>query len=80
MNVYRKVKQTKFVKDGLKGLLTIHDHGRMAVSVDHKSLFAGLNYEEIDSYFYIDSPSTNDTTIIMDRLFDFKTRSKTTLE
>ncbi|PKF60234.1 hypothetical protein CW745_16075 [Psychromonas sp. psych-6C06] len=73
MKVYRKVKQTKFVKDGLKGLLTIHDHGGIAVSIDHKSLFVGLTYEETDSYLYIDKPSTKDKTMIMDRLFDSKT-------
>ena len=38
--MYRRVKQTKFVKDGLSGLLTIHDDGRKAVSVDHKILEA----------------------------------------
>jgi len=69
MKVYRKIKQTKFIKNGLNGLLTIHDHGGIAVSVDHKSIFTGLNYEETESYFYIDKPSTNDKTIIMDRLF-----------
>ncbi|WP_137297874.1 hypothetical protein [Psychromonas sp. SP041] len=69
MKVYRKVKQTKFVKEGLKGLLTIHDHGGIAVSIDHKAIFNGFSYEETDSYFYIDKPSINDKTIIMDRLF-----------
>ena len=69
MKTYRKVKQTKFVKDGLTGLLTIHDHGGIAVSVDHKSLFSGLSYDEVDSYYYIDKPTTHDKTVIMDRLF-----------
>ncbi|AOW75414.1 hypothetical protein A3Q34_00040 [Colwellia sp. PAMC 20917] len=70
MKTYRKIKQTKFVKNGLEGLLTIHDHGKIAVSMGHKSIFKGLNYEEADSYFYIDKPSTSDKTIIMVRLFD----------
>ncbi|MDO6568155.1 hypothetical protein Q4561_13870 [Alteromonas sp. 1_MG-2023] len=69
MEVYRKVKQTKFVKDGLRGLLTVHDHGGIAVSADHKTIFNGLNYEEVDSYLYISKPSTKDKTLIMDRLF-----------
>lgn len=71
MKVYRRVKQTKYIKDGLKGLLTIHDDGRMAVSRDHKELFSGLNYRMTGSYFCIDKPSTRDRTVIMDRLFEF---------
>jgi len=73
MDVYRRVGQTKFEKDGLAGLLTLHDNGRIAVSMDHKELFSGLKYEETDSYYYISKPSTNEQKIIMDRLFDFKT-------
>jgi hypothetical protein len=72
VNIYRKVKQTKFIKEGLKGLLTIHDDGKMAVSLDHKELFAGLNFEERESYLCIDKPTTRDRTIIMNRLFDFE--------
>ena len=70
MKTYRKIKQTKFVKNGLEGLLTVHDHGKIAVSMEHKSIFKGLNYEEAKSYFYIDEPSTSEKTMIMDRLFD----------
>ncbi len=69
--VARKVKQTKYRKTGLKGLLTIHDNGLVAVSIDHKQLFAGLTYTKTDSYYEIKKPSSNDRTIIMDRLFDF---------
>ena len=72
MKVYRKVKQTKFVKDGFKGLLTIHDEGRIAVSMDHKSIFLGLKYKKTDSYFCIDKPTTKERTIIFNRLFDFE--------
>lgn len=70
MKVYRKVKQTKFVKAGYQGLLTIHDDGKIAASIDHKSLLLGLDYEESQSYFVITNPTTRDRTIIMDRLFD----------
>ncbi len=69
MKIYRKVKQTKYIKYGMDGLLTIHDHGGIAVSVDHKEIFNGLKYEDKGSYLYINTPSTNDKTIIMDRLF-----------
>lgn len=72
MKVYRKVKQTKFKKPNLKGLLTLHDCGTIAVSQDHKELFNGLKYLEVDSYFEIRKPTTSDMTIVWDRLFDFK--------
>tara|TARA_B100000809_G_scaffold263359_1_gene316414 strand:+ start:23 stop:235 length:213 start_codon:yes stop_codon:yes gene_type:complete len=70
MNVYRKVKQTKFIKKGLDGLLTIHDHGGIAVSLDHKVLFNNLTYDDKGSYLYISRPTTEEKTIIMDRLFE----------
>jgi len=73
MRVYRRVKQTKYSKDGLKGLLTIHDHGRMAVSMDHKELFSGLKYVKEKSYYAIANPTTEERTIIFNRLFDFET-------
>ena len=72
MKVYRKVNQTKFKKDGLEGLLTMHDNGNLAVSRDLKVLFTGLQYFESNSYFCIDKPTVKQTRIIMDRLFDFK--------
>lgn len=70
MKVYRKVKQTKFIKDGLEGLLTIHDHGGIAVSLDHKVLFNDLGFDDKGSYLYISKPSTEEKTIILNRLFD----------
>lgn len=71
MKVYRKVGQIKFIKKGLKGLLTIHDFGKIAVSMDHKVLFVGLDYYDDDhSYFCIDKPTTRERKIIFDRLFD----------
>jgi len=73
MKVYRKKGQTKFVKDGFDGLLTLHDNGKIAVSVDHKQIFNGLKYEETDSYFVIKEPSTQQQRTIMDRLFDYNT-------
>ncbi len=71
MNVqtYRRVRQTKFVRDGWKGLLTLHDDGRIAVSVDHKALFSGLNFFVHRSYHCIDHPTTPEMTLVMDRLF-----------
>jgi hypothetical protein len=71
MKVYRKKWQTKFIKDGFEGLLTLHDSGKFAVSIDHKALFDGLEYEEMDSYYVIQKPTTGQKNIIMDRLFDF---------
>ena len=44
MKVYRKKWQTKFIKDGFEGLLSLHDSGKLAVSIDHKALFDWLEY------------------------------------
>ena len=71
MKVYRKEGQTKFIKNNMKGLLTLHDNGTIGVSVDHKTLFNGLEYEENGSYYVIYSPSTEQHKIIMDRLFNY---------
>jgi len=71
MKVYRKVSQTKYIKEGLKGLLTIHDNGAFAVSMDHQGLFNGLKYKDIGSYYCIEKPTTKEREIIIDRLFDF---------
>jgi hypothetical protein len=53
-------------------LLTIHDNGKIGVSLEHKSLFGGLAYKEELSYFCIGNPSPKEKEIIMDRLFDFQ--------
>jgi hypothetical protein len=70
--VTRKVKQTKFKKEDWEGLLTIHDSGKFAASMDHKSLFLGLNHEPTtnNSYIEIAKPTTKEKTTILDRLFD----------
>jgi len=53
MKIYRKIRQTKFVKPGSAGLLTLHDNGTVAVSLEHKELFRGLDYLILDSYYEI---------------------------
>lgn len=72
MKVYRKVGQTKFIKEGCEGLLTIHDSGKIAGSKDHKELFNGTTYEMDAKYRSIKKPTTKDMKKIMDALFDFK--------
>ena len=71
MKVYSRVGQTKYIKNGLKGLLTIHDTGTIAGSGDHKDLFNGLNYKMVGGYRSITSPTSKEKGTIMDRLFDF---------
>lgn len=70
MKVKRRVKQTKFYVKGLKGLLTLHDSGTIAVSVEHKQLFLGMEYNVKRSYYCIEKPTTGIRTVIMDRLFE----------
>ena len=72
MQVYRKVRQTKFIKEGHEGLLTIHDSGKIAGSKDHKDLFNGTIYEMDAGYRSITKPTAKDMKKIMDALFDFK--------
>ena len=72
MEIYRKVGQTKFIKDGFKGLVTLHDSGKIAGSEDHKELFNGLSYEMVGGYRSITKPTAKDMCAIMDALFDFK--------
>ena len=71
MKVYRKVGQTKFIKDGYEGLLTIHDSVKIAGSKVHKELFNGIIYEMDAGYRSIIKSTSNDMTKIMDALFDF---------
>ena len=66
------VGQTKFIKDGFEGLLTIHDSGKIAGSKDHKDLFNTLKYEMVGGYRSITKPTARETGIIMNALFDFK--------
>jgi len=69
LKVYRMKGQTKFKVDGVEGLLTLHDSGKIGVSVDLKSLFNGLQYEIELSYFAIRKPTTREREVIFDRLF-----------
>jgi hypothetical protein len=69
INIYRRAKQTRYVKNGMEGLLAIHDDGRLAATINHKELLAGLNYFDSGSYYRINKPTTRDRTIIMNRLF-----------
>jgi hypothetical protein len=72
MKVYRKVGQTKFIKDGFDGLVTLHDSGKIAGSKDHKDLFNGTKYEIVGGYRSITKPTAIEMKTIMDALFDFK--------
>lgn len=71
VSVTRLIGQTKFTQENVKGLLTIHDHGSWAASVDHKDLFNGLNTELSGSYLHL-VPTTIEKKFIMMRLFGAK--------
>jgi hypothetical protein len=71
MKVYRRVGQTKFIKEGFDGLVTLHDSGKIAGSKDHKDLFNGLCYEIVGCYRSITKPTAKDMCVIMDALFNF---------
>jgi hypothetical protein len=77
MKVYRKVGQTKFIKDGFDGLVTLHDSGKIAGSKDHKDLFNGTKYEDekVGGYRSIVKPTAIEMKTIMDALFDFKPKT-----
>jgi len=70
MKVYRTVGQTKFKREGWKGLVTLNDTGSIAGSVDHKALFDGMNYEISNSYRVIWKPTAAERGKILDALFD----------
>ena len=72
MKVYRKVGQTKFIKDGFDGLVSLSDSGKIVGSKDHKDLFNGTKYEIDGGYRSITKPTAIEMKIIMDALFDFK--------
>jgi len=72
MKIYRRVGQTKFIKGGCEGLVTLHDSGKIAGSKDHKDLFNGLAYDMVGGYRSITKPTAKDMEVIMDALFDFK--------
>ena len=67
MKVYRKVGQSKFIKEGYEGLLTIHDSGKIAGSIDRKELFNETIYEMDAGCRSITKPTAKD----MNALFDF---------
>ncbi|MFN2202256.1 MAG: hypothetical protein ACK2UO_13680 [Caldilineaceae bacterium] len=69
VRVYRKVKQTKFVRDGWAGLVALTDSGAIAGSADHKVLFNGLDYEVSQSYRVIRNPTAAERGKILDALF-----------
>lgn len=71
VQTYRVKAQTKFVRDGWEGLLTLHDSGEIAVSVDHRRIFDDLEYKDEGSYWAIKKPTTKERGIIWDRLFDY---------
>ena len=60
MKVYRKIGQTKFIKKGCEGLLTIHDSGKIAGSKDHQELFNGTTYDMDSGYRSITKPTSKD--------------------
>ena len=72
VDTYRKDGQTKFKRDGWAGLVTLHDTGTIAGSVDHKDLFNGMDYEVSGSYRVIWKPTAAQRGKVMDTLFGFK--------
>jgi len=67
MELIRKVGQTKFKKDGLKGLVTLHDSGELAASCDHKY---ALGVEPSSGYAIVNKNDIKARKSALDMLFD----------
>ena len=68
MIVKRMVGQTKFIKDGLKGLLTLADGGVIAASGEHQYVI-NAEYSGV-GYLYADKDNPVQRKKIFDRLFE----------
>ena len=70
VKIIKKPSKTLYYKKSKRGVLAMHNNGKITVDLDFKYLIDDLKYRRYGGYYSIQNPTEIDREIILDRLYD----------